>query len=561
MTSSHCSYSIAAALLVALTGAPSAQAPAAPPVRQNGATVYTVFLGQRALGREELSVLRQADGWVFRGTSQIGPPVDIVTRKAEVRYDAEWHPRDLTIEGTVRGQEANITTTFADGQATNAIDTGGAQPEQKVDPVAADTIVLPNAFLGSYAALSHRLAGAEAGATFRAYLAPQSEIGIRLDAVATEYIDTPKQRIAATRYALRVMPPEPRPAVQVSLWADATGALLRLSVPAQMLEMAREDIASVATRTSAFALPGDETVHIPAAGFNLGATITRPAGVSGPLPAIVLVGGSGPTDRDGYAFGVPVLGEMAKALVEAGFIVVRYDKRGVGQSGGRTEIATLTDYAEDVRAILDWLDDREDVDDDRIGLVGHSEGAWVSMLVADKDDEVASLVLVAAGGTTGADLILEQQRHALEQAKTPEADMQAKIALQQRINEATLTGDGWEGIPAQLRRAADTPWFQSLLAFDPAKVMKDLRQPILIVQGSLDTQVPPANAEKLAELARARRRKTATDLAIVPGINHLLVPATTGEVSEYASLGDVHVSPAVTAAIGEWFTRTLARGK
>ena len=112
-----------------------------------------------------------------------------------------------------------------------------------------------------------------------------------------------------------------------------------------------------------------------------------------------------------------------------------------------------------------------------------------------------------------------------------------------------------------MRRAADTPWFQSLLAFDPARVMKDVDQPLLIVQPELDVQVPPHHADKLLALAQARKKKTDVQVMKVPGINHLLVPAKTGEVSEYASLSGAEVAPSVPAGIGVWLAKTLGEGK
>ena len=107
------------------------------------------------------------------------------------------------------------------------------------------------------------------------------------------------------------------------------------------------------------------------------------------LPAVVLVGGSGPTDRDGIAYGIPILGQIAGALADAGYIVVRYDKRGIGQSGGRAESASLADYAEDLRAAVKMLADRKDVDPKRIAVVGHSEGGDVALMAAAKDKRIA----------------------------------------------------------------------------------------------------------------------------------------------------------------------------
>jgi uncharacterized protein len=149
-------------------------------------------------------------------------------------------------------------------------------------------------------------------------------------------------------------------------------------------------------------------------------------------------------------------------------------------------------------------------------------------------------------------LILEQQRHVLERLKTPDADKHAKVELQKKIQQAVLTGTGWDGVPEDLRKQADTPWFQSVLAFDPAKVMSNVRQPLIVIQGSLDTQVPPHHATRLGELANARKKAPKTDVVVIEGVNHLLVPATTGEVDEYSQLQDRKVSPKVVEKIVDW---------
>ena len=140
--------------------------------------------------------------------------------------------------------------------------------------------------------------------------------------------------------------------------------------------------------------------------------------------------------------------------------------------------------------------------------------------------------------------------------KLSDEERQSKIDLQKQIHEAVLTGKGWDQIPPELRRTVDTPEFQSILSNDPAKVMPDVRQPILIVQGDLDTQVEPSNADQLEALARKRKNQPPVAVVKVPGVNHLLVPAKTGEVDEYSNLPDKHVSPAVTQALVEWLKKT-----
>jgi hypothetical protein len=347
------------------------------------------------------------------------------------------------------------------------------------------------------------------------------------------------------------------PPVEADVWADSNGRLLRVSVPSQGLEVVREDVASVATRRVPISRPNDEQVRIPGNGFVLAGTLSKPAKAgSMRLPAVLLVGGSGPTDRDELIFGIPIFGQLADAVADAGFIVLRYDKRGVGTSGGRDEAATLADYADDVRAAVKFLSERKDVDPRRIAVVGHSEGGIVAMLAAARDRRIAALALLSTPGVTGAELNLEQVKHALDRTTRSAADKQATIELQKKIQQAVLTGSGWEPLAAY-RKQADTPWFQSFLAFDPARVMRDIRQPVLIVQGDLDTQVAPANAGRLEALAGQRKNRPAAQVVRVHGINHLLVPATTGEADEYPNLRDKRVSAEVSRAIVSWLQTTL----
>ena len=131
--------------------------------------------------------------------------------------------------------------------------------------------------------------------------------------------------------------------------------------------------------------------------------------------------------------------------------------------------------------------------------------------------------------------------------------------MQEKINNAVIKGTGWGDIPLTARRAADTPWFFSFLTFNPEKAMGETRQPVLIVQGELDVQVAPHHADKLAAMARERKgTKVAVDVVKVPGVNHLLVPAKTGDVAEYGSLGpDATVAPQVTGAITSFLTKVL----
>lgn len=516
---------------------------------------FIVFLRGAPIGREDVTVRTSADAITISGQGRLSQPLNIITRRAEVRYRPDWTPESLEIESSVQGRDVTLSVAFKNGEASTKAVEGGS-PIEKIDKVSPQTIVLPNLFFGSYEALARRLATAAAGAELRAYIAPQAEIVLRVKSVATERVQTGTSTFLVRRYELAFA--NPGGDLTAQLLADDRGRLIRITVPAQSLDVVRDDLASSTARTQVFSNPGDEAVTIPGNGFNIAATITRPKAAAAKMPAVVLLSGSGVGDRDGMAAGVPTLGQMAGALADAGFLAIRYDKRGFGQTGGRAESATISDLADDVRAVVRWLAGRRDVDSRRIAVVGHSEGTWVAMLAASREKRIRALVMIAAPATTGAELVLEQQRHMLEQMKVPDAERQAKIALQKKIQSAVLTGKGWDEVPPELRKQADTPWFQSLLAFNPAKVLEDVEQPLLIVHGELDRQVPVAHAERLADLARKESESKAIEVIIVRGVNHLLVPATTGEVSEYGTLTDRNVSQDVTKTIAEWLKKTFA---
>ncbi|MDO8836292.1 MAG: alpha/beta fold hydrolase [Vicinamibacterales bacterium] len=555
----HCTAA-AAILILAGAAAAVAQPPATPPAE----TFLTVFMQGMPLGTETVTITSNADGWLIKGSGRLGAPVNVTTSRFEAYYDRDWKPLRLEIDGSVRGQPLILRTTFANGTATSEIMQAGQQ-SQKSDAVAADTIVLPNMFFAAYEALAIRLAGTKAGDELRAYIAPQVEIPVQVTGVTEERIRMPASTIVARRYDVTFVNPNGNVAGEV--WIDADSRLLRFRVNSQGLEVARSDVASVSARIERGTRPGDEQVRMPASGFSLAGTLSRPGPtVPDPkakniprLPAVVLVPGSGAVDRDETAYGISVFTQLASALADAGFIVVRYDKRGIGQSGGRQEAATIDDFAEDVRAVVNYLRKRKDVDEKRIAIVGHSEGGFTGMLAASRDKKrVAALVLVATPGTTGGELVLEQQRHILDRLPLPEGERRNRMELQQKIQQSVISGAGWEAIPSGFKRQADTPWFRSFLLFDPAKVLPRVEEPLLIVQAERDRQVPLRHGELLLALGKGRKANWGTDLVVVDGINHLLVPAPTGEVTEYATLTDKTVSPALTGHITRWLTEKIA---
>jgi pimeloyl-ACP methyl ester carboxylesterase len=542
------------------------EAPAAPTLNAQRAG-FAIFVRGAQVGREDVEVSRDGSEWVVKASSRVGPPINFTLRQAEARYGPDLEPRRLVISGQLRDQPIEVTATVAGGTVTNTVLHEGRTIESAAT-LSPGAVLLPNNFFGAYTVLAARLLAARPGEALRVYVAPQGEVDAAVREVADGRFQTAARTFATRRYGLSFRNPSGPLDAQVEVETD--GRLVRVAIPAASLDVVREDVASVAARQLAFYREGDEDVRVAANGFSLAATISRPRAAAGPspapagrgrpagprLPAVVLVAGSGALDRDETVAGIPVFGQLAAALADAGFLVLRYDKRGVGQSGGRAETATLADYADDLVHAVRYLAERRDVDPRRIAVVGHSEGAWVAMLAAAREKKIGRLVLLAGAGTTGAELVLEQQRHALEKLALSAEEKARRVALQKQIHAALLEGGSWDGIPEELRRQADTPWFASLLAFDPARAMARVRQPVLVVSAALDTQVPRHHGDRLLQAAAARKKNPGADAVTIPGVNHLFVPAATGEVDEYGTLADRSIAPELPRAIAEWLHRT-----
>lgn len=538
----------AAALVVLATAAVRAQQ--APPVPAPGESTLIVFINGREIGREQVAVARTASGWTITGTGTLGAPFNQTTKRFEVTYAPDWQPIELKIDATVQSKPISLATSFATTTAINEITQNGVTTA-KNDQITARTVVIPNNFFAAYEALAARLFTMTPGGELTIYVAPQAEIKLTVKSVTAAPYQTPGGPLNTRRFTVSLQ--NPGGAMDADITVDDRARVARVDIPGASLSVARQDIAGVATRQQTVRNPTDSDVKIPASGFGLAGTITTPA-AQGRLrhPAVVLVAGAGPIERDAIVAGIPLFAQLAGQLAERDFVVLRYDKRGTGQSGGRIERVTLQDYADDVTAAVRWMAKRKDVDEQRIFVAGHSEGASVAMLAAAAEKKIDGLALMAGMATPGKDLILEQQLHVLGKSNLPEGERAAKVELQKRILDAAITEKGWEVFSPDVREAVDTPWYRSLLTFEPARVMTRVKQPLLILQGDLDVQVKPYHADRLAELGRARKKSGSVEVKHFPALNHLFVPAKTGEIAEYPSLYPRTISPEVANAVAAW---------
>jgi pimeloyl-ACP methyl ester carboxylesterase len=533
-------------LLLLVAGEAGAQAVAA--------RTFRVFVRGADTGSEEVTLLEGPDGHTLRGSGRLNAPLNLGIEYWEARYDQSWTPLELTVNLAEGSNRWTVHTTVSGTNAYTDVAQNG-QNQRRNHVVAAGTIFLPNLIFGAYEALAARLATAKVGDELQVFVVPQDIVSAVVTRVSDEIIETPGRKLSARKWTLHFG--GSAGALDLDVWTEGP-RLLRVDVPSQMVSVIRDDIASASARLVTLARGNDEQAAIPANGFSLAATISKPTEAPGTrLPALVLVSGSTSSERDEIVAGIPIFAQLASALAEAGYLVVRYDERGTGQSGGRSESATYEDFASDVRAIITYLDKRRDVDPKRIAAIGYGDGGWVSMLVALRESKLAALALVATPSVSGTELVLEQQRRLFENSGTSEGAQQAAVEQQKRILQAVMTGKDWETIPPDIRRRVDTPLYRSFLGFDPAPILSKLRQALLVVQPDLDKEVPVYHGEQLAQIGRSRPRARGTDFVRLPNLNHLLTRADTGAVSEYGTLSERTISPAAVLEISAWLKKAL----
>jgi pimeloyl-ACP methyl ester carboxylesterase len=323
----------------------------------------------------------------------------------------------------------------------------------------------------------------------------------------------------------------------------------------------------------------DALVDNPRAGVTLSATITTPRG-SGPFPAVVLVSGSGPQDRDEALMGHRPFLVLADHLTRAGIAVLRYDDRGVGRSTGDFAAATSEDFASDALAAVAHLERLPGIGP--VGIVGHSEGGLVGPMAAVDDDRVDFVVMMAGPGLTGAEII-DLQSELINRAEgTPEEIIQHNRRTQEQLFDIVATeadpsaaapklravlrasieqlpqdvrdqmgaSAGAQAIEAQVQQM-NSPWIRFFLFYDPRPTLERVTVPVLALNGEKDLQVP-AEAN-LKEVAAALERGGNTDATtlLLPGLNHLFQEAETGSPNEYAVIEET-MNPAALEAISSW---------
>jgi pimeloyl-ACP methyl ester carboxylesterase len=320
-------------------------------------------------------------------------------------------------------------------------------------------------------------------------------------------------------------------------------------------------------------------------GVQLAGTFTKPKRL-GRFPAVLLLSGSGPQDRNEELMGHKPFLVLADDLTRRGIAVLRVDDRGVGGSTGSRDAATSEDFAADALAGVAYLKARVDVDSRRIGLIGHSEGALVAAMAAAKSKDVAFIAMLAGPGVKGTELLLlqaslvseitgvsaglrafnretQQRMFAIVQEEKSQQAARAKLAAlwEERKKDAaasTTLGDQEKRFiaagDATMRSQLDimtSPWMRHFLGYDPAATLKRVRVPVLAINGLIDLQVPARQNLPAIEAALKAGGNTNVRIVELRDLNHLFQKATTGSPAEYGTIEET-MNPQALSMIGEW---------
>jgi len=317
-----------------------------------------------------------------------------------------------------------------------------------------------------------------------------------------------------------------------------------------------------------------------AAGVTLAGTLTMPATGSN-FPAAILISGSGAQDRNEELLGHKPFLIIADYLTRRGIAVLRYDDRGFAQSTGNFATATTADFATDTESAVAYLKTRKEINPNKIGLIGHSEGGIIAPMIAARSNDASFIVMLAGTGLRGDLLLLLQQELVYKVSGVSEEQVAKLLKINAQIFEkivctkevvsmqelsdfmngmkTDITAALPEGTTAdqyiqQFAVSMSSPWMQYFLRYDPAPALEQVKCPVLAVIGSKDLQVPAK--ENIPAISNALKKGGNTKATVkeYPGLNHLFQECTTGSPAEYASIEQTF-SPEVLKDLAEWILK------
>lgn len=315
------------------------------------------------------------------------------------------------------------------------------------------------------------------------------------------------------------------------------------------------------------------------ADITLAGTLTLPQN-EGKFPVVILISGSGPQNRDEELMGHKPFLVLSDYLTRKGIAVLRFDDRGFGESTGDFKTATTADFATDVESAIDYLKSRKEIDKNKIGLIGHSEGGLIAPIVAARSKDVDFIILMAGSGIRGDKLLLLQEELIERALGTSESEIDNLLQTNAKIFEAIVNSKDDSNLKSKLRVALEKsldsdsavkipegmtkedfinaqidqftlPWVKYFLRYDPSETLEKVDCPVLAIIGEKDLQVPPG--ENLLAIKEALQKGNNHKFTIkeLKDLNHLFQESETGSPMEYALIEQT-IAPVVLEEVTEW---------
>ena len=530
-------------LHAALLAAAAATAVPALPARPPDATyTYTMFLGGASTGVSSVSIDgTSGDAIVVKETADYTFPK--VHATTTMRYDsATLRERAYSADFTLAAGTQHADVTVRPGATSVSIAHGSI--DIPADPAGPIELIADN-LIGSTLLVPALIDATDARVLTLAVLTTGKPLmtNVGRDPQAVRPARVPQTDVLVSLQFAGLIE---------NIWYDpATFVVHDIAIPAQQTEFRLTATAAAGAPVPApppavAALPtpqphfsSREISFTSADSTMLAGTLTVPAGPAHPRPAIVLVHGSGAEDRDETIGPNAVFLQLSNALSNAGYVVLRYDKRTVGKSGGMPYSGTRDKLLADVAAALRYLRALPETDAKRIYVLGHSEGGELVPTVAARDPRVAGIILMAPPALPMWKITL-QQMHASHPGVPPDRYTQAANAEYARVRASNEPRDAWA---------------RSTLDVDPIADIARVRVPILIVQGLGDAQI---RAQDLPRLVRAARTANPhVTVRTFSNDNHLFEPVVGPPQTPVEALRQyitvpARIDPRVIGALTGW---------
>ena len=507
---------------------------------------FIIYFGEKETGFENYSISTSEGKIRLKNQAQFKVMEMDFMVNMDLILDTLLFPQRLNMDGKVRGKVYKVSTEFSEGKAINHMTEDGDTSTTEV-PIHKDALILLNGLFYPYTFLVKRYDFEKGGKQeFFGYVVPRVEIPISVEEKGKE-----KVVFETGSFELNKLLVSFGGVLGVNLWLDEKKELIKLNIPLQGIEVYKEGYKPAPKKAEIDTLPKNytsEDITFKSGELKLAGTVTIPKNGEKRHPvsrsrirACIIISGSGPQDRNGK---VPDTGfsvqykAIAHKLSNSGILVLRYDERGVGESQGDFKTASLSDLVSDVKAGIEYLRSRKDVDSGRICLIGHSEGAVIAPMIAAEDKNIKAVVLMAGTAKPMDQVIMEQQEFLLSKENIPEEMKEKATKEQQEFFDWVRGKKEWkeEEMPLQYKELkGKRNWFLEHFNHDPLQTITKVKCKVMILQGQKDKQVFDLHAIMLSNALERVEHKDHL-VRIFPDLDHLFCKTKgEGDYAEYAN--------------------------